>query len=756
MENPPQIHHHTDEPTQEAKQDLFGFIPLASKTANFIKNIVTNDLNTSYSIGLLGEWGSGKTSLANLIKEQLTAEIEQQSIIWVEFKPWLFSGHQNLIEQFFSTLEETCEKHQLSDVNKSLEAFQKALFAKQADLPYLLITIVSIITAGFLPKIFVSEAFHYIQWWEWVILIPMWVGIIFYGFQLYKNSKKVSNLDGQKGDIAKALSKSGKKIIVFIDDIDRLLKDEVLDVFRLIRSTADFKNIVYIVSYAPTIVNHLLTQELGEEGNTYCEKIIQLPLNVPLPSKRRFLDSLCKGLDDCIPVDQQNDPQERRSYYLEQFQQLEMRSFFNSLPWTPRKLKRLLNNFKFHFSGMENDLFWPDLLFIEALNVFYPKLYQSVEQHVNLLARNRTDIYFPELEEDHNNKQFDQLLVKHEAFKPLFKTIFPRLPEMLEHKNHHRDADLTNFAAYKRIGHPDYFERYFLSGLHQRDITAEEINALVNASEETFEEVFKHIETRLNNDTQYILKSLHEQLLQVLEPTTKKILFKNLLALPSYNSKDCYVYSVFSKSTDGTLQDVMIGILRSLNNTDKLNTALAEFCLDTLDEIDFSDGISRVIELIRRLIADYVNEYPPIFSDSQKIELKDKALLLIEQRLKQKQLLFEPALANVLYRWRDWESQPETIKPIIDSLVHEESQLIAFIEGMTGRVSGDRGDFYYLRYNIADTFITPENHLAAIKKLLQEEKLTKEAEEAIQVLMDDIDKPDQRNIETIYLKLNKK
>ena len=75
----------------------------ALNRSNFAKNlaqaVIQCTFPTSFSIGLYGKWGSGKTSLLNMVIEEIE-NIEESTII-LRFNPWLCSDPKQLVIQFF-------------------------------------------------------------------------------------------------------------------------------------------------------------------------------------------------------------------------------------------------------------------------------------------------------------------------------------------------------------------------------------------------------------------------------------------------------------------------------------------------------------------------------------------------------------------------------------------------------------------------------------------------------------------------------
>ena len=85
----------------------------------------------------------------------------------------------------------------------------------------------------------------------------------------------------QKQKIEKILEQARVHLVVFIDDIDRLSKEEIRDTFRLIKAIADFNFITYVVAFDQNIVVDALNKDFCKNGFDYVKKIVQLPLNLP-------------------------------------------------------------------------------------------------------------------------------------------------------------------------------------------------------------------------------------------------------------------------------------------------------------------------------------------------------------------------------------------------------------------------------------------------------------------------------------------
>lgn len=101
-----------DSPKEKLEDDLFGWAPIVNRIADIIrlKSSVSHDC---FTIGIYGKWGEGKSSLMNMVCENLSLE---ENIEVIHFNPWLFKDQESLLLDFFKTLQ----KGNISDefVNK--------------------------------------------------------------------------------------------------------------------------------------------------------------------------------------------------------------------------------------------------------------------------------------------------------------------------------------------------------------------------------------------------------------------------------------------------------------------------------------------------------------------------------------------------------------------------------------------------------------------------------------------------------------
>lgn len=187
----------------------------------------------SFALGIAGEWGSGKTTFLKYMRKELS-----KSFKVIDFNPWACTDANVVIADFFKTLKSNLPEND-KDVLRYLTKY------------------VNLLTdANLFPKDIASITELFVS----------------------NSSDSITTL---KMEIEKKLLVAKNKYAVIIDDLDRLQQDELFEILRLIRITASFSNIVFIVTYDRHHIHDMLLQNGISEGLQFIKKIFNVEVILP-------------------------------------------------------------------------------------------------------------------------------------------------------------------------------------------------------------------------------------------------------------------------------------------------------------------------------------------------------------------------------------------------------------------------------------------------------------------------------------------
>ena len=286
------------------------------------KLIATNTRKHSYALGVTGSWGSGKTTFLEVLKSHVKGRAEI-----VIFNPWMCRTPEQVTLDFFASL-----RHRLSPsyrISKSIKDYARALNG-----------------ISLTPFLGLSLNIHAVQ-----------------GDSLYVKKKKLSD----------KLAELPKPVLVFIDDLDRLEREEVFEVLRLIRNTADLSNLIYVVAYDKAYVRQVLEQKNIGNALAYLEKIF--PVEVCLPKVEKYLIWEVLHSD----IDAQASSDEFAKMLFQDFNTEDVELVLRILS-TYRRAKRFARIYMLNTTYVNRELRLEinqvDLFWLILLQVYDPKIYE--------------------------------------------------------------------------------------------------------------------------------------------------------------------------------------------------------------------------------------------------------------------------------------------------------------------------------------------------------------------------------------------
>lgn len=415
-------HFDADKPIQASNQDLLGRSGFAEAIA---KAIIDQKGDASHVIGLYGQWGSGKTSTLNMVAEAIaqTGGGKNDTPYVIMFSSWGSDSIAQLLSRFCSALQNASH---LGKAEKNVKKLTK-LLSEYSDL----LTDLS-------PKIgFMANV----------------VG------KISGKSKSAAEIKSEIGD---TLKKQKRKIVVIIDDIDRLPDEQVRHVFQFVNSVVDFPNVIYILPFDYSVVASALSGVQGADGEAYMHKVIQVPLTLPDPQPGCLLEFLSDEVDTLIDQSRDDFSQERLWQVTTSLIMPQMN--------TMRDMRRLQNVFRFQTHILGKNLNSIDILGLSALIAFDPLLYDWIKSNKHLLLSPR----YGEKSDERREAIARSLLLFGYSKNDVEQTqkkllcLFPSI---------RASSNIDRRTAWKerRVCHEDIFELYFASkvvdSLPQRSVS---------------------------------------------------------------------------------------------------------------------------------------------------------------------------------------------------------------------------------------------------------------------------------------------
>jgi len=331
----------SDQPIQTSSEDRFSRSHFAKRVAQVITG---RKDSKSIVVAIYGPWGEGKTSVLNMIVEELDRHSE--TVTYIRFNPWRFGDDAQLLHGFFSLLAEKLAsslKTKTEKASKAIEKYGEALapLTKAASVFTLNIDFASVLTK-------------------------------------LASSKSSVDLEEYKLRVEEVLQKSTKRIVILMDDIDRLDESEIQVVFRLVKLSADFPNTAYVLAFDEDRVSAALAKRYGDMqgGRSFLEKIVQVPLLLPPTSKQARRTLALEGFESALKlagVELSNDENRRLGDIFD-------KAFLDRIS-TPRLAKRFGNALTFALPMVAGEVDIVDLIFLEAIRTFYPELYATIRDN---------------------------------------------------------------------------------------------------------------------------------------------------------------------------------------------------------------------------------------------------------------------------------------------------------------------------------------------------------------------------------------
>jgi len=470
-----------DKPLVDPADDAFDYAPYAKSIA---LNIQALTKSTGLVIAINGTWGSGKTTMVNFVTHYLNQlkEDERPSIFF--FNPWWFTGREDLIRAFFAQLQTILgEKRLFSDQTKEhLAELAEAL---------------SSVTKGA-------------------------------GSYFANKLKKKLNVTRSKEKLSESLKKSERKILVIIDDLDRLTPEEIAQIFALVKGVGDLPNVVYILAFDRDVLAKGLSTVHQTDGEAFIEKIIQIPLQLPTVEKihlRKLLFSKLNVITENTPPELFGKSRWQNMYF----------QGIDHLLRTPRDIIRLTNSLSFNYPSVRGEVNCPDFISIESIRIFLPEIYDVIRNNPDLFAgawepdsrRSMSLDNFKQFHLSWMNRVPENLKGSLKKFSTL---LFPKLSVVWGSGSYGIDW-LPNWRRHLLVCSPDVFATYFRLSVPSNSISYSELKSTLNAAQypQQFSNILTGFRETLRPDGKTKLHTFLETVIDFLDQEVERKVIAGVL-----------------------------------------------------------------------------------------------------------------------------------------------------------------------------------------------------------------------------------
>ncbi|MBF9314470.1 ATPase [Bifidobacteriaceae bacterium NR002] len=654
-----------DKPIEKADEDLLGRSDFAKQ---FGKSICEYDSKDGLVIGLYGKWGSGKTSIINMaiseipvdksekkkwyskvykrIKKIFTSqkseeENQNHNPIVIKFSPWNYSDKNNLISLFFYELK---NKLGVAKGEENKEKIGKAI----SQYSYIIDALPSIPVAGpaiahILKTIFKAA-----------------------GSKLMKTP----SLDEAKEKLCKALEDFNHKIIVFIDDIDRLTTPQIKDIFQLVKQVGDFPNIIYVLTMDREIVCNALSEYHNIDGDEYLKKIVQVSFEVPEIDKTTVHEILRDRLNDIVHKSKNEEEFENNKYFETVLEKC-VNPYVNNI----RDANRLLNAFQFKYGALWKETSFVDLLAITAIEIFEPKLYEWIFNNKDFICsgdiNSSSRVHYGSARYISKcNQEFESLGLHHKRTFDIVSIQFPTFAYYTNHKLINKKISESELISKKRIGSTKTIGLYFSFNLSDIKIPREEIIKCVN-SYSKFRLLQKVRKFNKDGNLLYFLENVDSLF------SDKKILNDRFALIVSALLETQNEYVNQSKLADYYSNRIIYNMITSIKE-EGIRYKIINFAVENIDKTNIS---ARAI-LINKIIQDYIK------SDDEDKNLQIITLEHIKnigkiyvEKIKSiansKNILSLDEFDKIFYLWKELDR--ESAKVYVENLFKDDVNKLKFL-----------------------------------------------------------------------------
>ena len=406
-----------------ADYDLLHRNAIVEKIGGYIEKA---KYNQTIAIGLKGKWGSGKTTILNLV-EKKAKERGSEVLFIKEFDPWVYSSQDAMIQGMLTCI---------------------------------------------LNKLGIDDAERLIKETSSSIIKALYSDDKANSISAFFSNGGSNNLESIRKRLECCLLSQQKNIVIIIDNIERADKENILLLFKLIAAILNLPHLIYILSYDENELKKIFKRDLHTNYN-FLKKIIQVEITVP-DIEERSKDALVRSCINKALIFYGEDKNNIANY------EITIKTIIDKIV-DIRELIRFVNSvLSDNFAFVKGVLNLHDLFAIKTIKYFNNDLYDSIygnrefyiSAHREYSLGFHLEALFIHETFDNNAKEYFERLFndpRNKPFKNLLSELFPYVKYYLDNAEHKypwsfKDCNIGTAADIDnncRISSGKYFSLYF-------------------------------------------------------------------------------------------------------------------------------------------------------------------------------------------------------------------------------------------------------------------------------------------------------
>ena len=339
---------------------------------NLYDTLINCNPSKKFVIGLEGKWGSGKTTIINIVTKMIK-ENNEDIIVIKDFDPWAYNDQCSMFRGMFDAiLRESNLRYSITKTGRYIDEMYNLLFEDQ-----------------YIGKLKILNILGRSK-----------------EVQIVKIKEMINNY----------LRVNNKKIVFIIDNIDRAIPENVELIFKLVNNIFDFNYITYVLSYDDLRVKAILDNfNIDYE---YLKKVIQLQIRVPETYSDVKEEVINKCVSNLLILYGEN-KNEINKYEI-------LIKTISTFIIDIRDLKRFLNSIISFAYKSHKYLNTVDIIVIEFIKNYNNKLYKSIMDNKE---------YFISNDKEYCIEAYERIF-DYEKFNVDGKDYFDKLFNELENKDY--------------------------------------------------------------------------------------------------------------------------------------------------------------------------------------------------------------------------------------------------------------------------------------------------------------------------------